>query len=320
MVLNIPDDTPSDPRAFLPYIEFYITNVCNLACDDCNRFNNHDFRGHYLWSDYADQHELWSRHVRFQKIAIMGGEPLLNPSCCDWVDGINQLWGRRVQIMTNGTRLNNTPDLYNRLVQFREEGDFYRGNWLGVSIHNVHDTERYFDEIRQFLQGTVTYHHRDDADNVDQRQTWGAAHAFVDSNGMRVHVWDYTSFYPAAVSRDQANQFRVHNSDPDLAHEHCGFRMFKCHHFMAGSIYKCAPVALFPEFDRQHKFDLDPEDRELMHGYPALTVDRAAEAEEFFQQIDQVIPQCKFCPDHNRSVNDRVIFSRVKSREKGVFK
>jgi len=320
MTYNIPDDEPHDPRAFLPYMEFYITNVCNLACDDCNRFNNHEFRGHYLWNDYAETYRKWSEHVRFQKIAIMGGEPLLNPSVCDWVDGINRLWNRRVQIMSNGTRLNQVPGLYERLVKFREENDFYRPNWIGVSIHNHNDTERYFDEIRQFLQGPVTYYHRDDADNQNSCHTWGAAHAFVDSNGMRVHVWDYTSFYPAAVSRNQANQFRVHNTDPELAHQHCGFVKFKCHHFMAGKIYKCAPVALFPEFDCQHGFDISADDRELMHSYPALTLDRAAEANNFFQNIDQVIPQCKFCPDHNQTVNNKIIFSRVKSREQGVFK
>jgi hypothetical protein len=320
MSQNVVDDFPNDVRAYLPYMEFYITNVCNLACDDCNRFNNHDFRGHYLWRDYLQIYHEWSQHVRFQKIVIMGGEPLLNPTVCDWVDGINSLWNRRVQIMTNGTRLNATPDLYNRLVNFREDRDFYRGNWIGVSIHNHNDTQRYFDEIRQFLQGTVTYHHQDDADNIDQRNTWGAAHAFVDSNGMRVHVWDYTSFYPAAVSRNQINGWQVHDNDPDSAHQHCGFRQFKCHHFMAGKIYKCAPVALFPEFDRQHQFDITAQDRELMHSYAALTIDRAAQAQEFFNQIDQVIPQCKFCPDHNKTTNNRMIFSRSKNRAQGVFK
>jgi hypothetical protein len=320
MSYTIVDDYPDDPRAFLPYVEFYITNVCNLACDDCNRFNNHDFRGHYLWQDYVDQHEIWSRHVRFQKIAIMGGEPLLNPSVCDWVDGINRLWNRRVQIMTNGTRLNKTPGLYDRLVRFREEGDFYRGNWLGVSIHNAHDTERYFDEIRQFLQGSVTYYHRDHAENVDNRYTWGATHAFSDSNGMHVHVWDYTSFYPAAVQRDRVKQFVVSNSDPDLTHQQCGFRLFKCHHFMAGKIYKCPPVALFPEFDRQHGFDISPQDRELMHSYPALTVDQAERAQDFFNNIDTVIPQCKFCPVHGQATVNRVLFARAKNRQQGVFR
>lgn len=320
MTYDITDHTPDDPRAYLPYVEFYITNVCNLACDNCNRFNNHDFAGHYLWSDYAHIYKEWSRHMRFQKVAIMGGEPLLNPSVCDYVEGINRLWDQRVQIMTNGTRLNRVPGLYERMIRYRQDGDFYRANWIGVSIHNSDDTDRYFDEIHKFLQGPVTYHHRDDPDNIDNCFTWGATHAFSDDNGMHVHVWDYTSFYPAAVSRDHLGRFQVENNDPDLAHEQCGFRRFHCHHFMAGKIYKCAPVALFPEFDRQHEFDISDQDRELMHSYEPLTIDRAVQAHDFFDRIGNVIPQCKFCPI-GRAGHNKIIFSRLKNRKLGgVFK
>ena len=320
MAYNIIDDDATDPRAYLPYVEFYVTNVCNLACDDCNRFNNHDFRGHYLWQDYEHVYRAWSQHIRFQKVAIMGGEPLLNPTVCDYVDGINELWNQRVQIMTNGTRLNQVPGLYERMVRYRQDGDFHRANWIGVSIHNENDTERYFDEIHQFLQGPVTYYHRDDPANVDNCHTWGATHAFSDSNGMHVHVWDYTSFYPAAVVRNSAGRFGLYDSDPELAHEQCGFRMFKCHHFMAGKIYKCPPVALFPEFYRQHEFDISPQDREILHGYAALTLERASEARDFFANIDQVIPQCKFCPVHGHTGVNKMLFSRAKNRQQGVFK
>ena len=38
----------------LNYAEFYITNVCNLNCTECNRFNNYHFSGHQRWDDYSD--------------------------------------------------------------------------------------------------------------------------------------------------------------------------------------------------------------------------------------------------------------------------
>ena len=49
---HFPDDHPDDPRTFIPNIEFYITNVCNIACPQCNRFNNWNFKGHQIWKDY----------------------------------------------------------------------------------------------------------------------------------------------------------------------------------------------------------------------------------------------------------------------------
>jgi MoaA/NifB/PqqE/SkfB family radical SAM enzyme len=63
----------------------------------------------------------------------MGGEPLLNPTVCDYVDGINELWNQRVQIMTNGTRPNRVPGLYERMVRYRQDGDFYRANWYSLA-------------------------------------------------------------------------------------------------------------------------------------------------------------------------------------------
>ena len=65
--------------------EFYITNVCNLTCSNCNRFNNYNFRGWQRWSDYANEYSIWANKVRLQRITILGGEPLLNPTILDWI-------------------------------------------------------------------------------------------------------------------------------------------------------------------------------------------------------------------------------------------
>ena len=63
----------------LPRVEFYITNVCNLNCDNCNRFNNFAFSGHYRWADYESSFKEWSKIIDFPEIAIIGGEPFANP-------------------------------------------------------------------------------------------------------------------------------------------------------------------------------------------------------------------------------------------------
>ena len=318
---SIPDEDPADPRIFVPNIEFYITNVCNLTCRDCNRFNNYDFRGWQSWADHADLYEIWAQHIRLQRITIMGGEPLLNPTLPDWVEGINRLWGRRVQILTNGTRLNQVPGLYDRLVAFCEEGDFYRKNWIGVSIHNPEYREKYFDEIRKFLKGTITYHHADDLDNHNNCHTWGATHAFVDANGMRVHVWEYTSFYPSAVHANAQGHLTLYNNDPEQAHKGCGFAMFKCYHFIRAKIYKCGPVALLPEFDQQHHLDITDSDRLILNSYKPLTVDTVADhGKQFFDRIDLPISQCKFCPVFTtHDVNQDLFARNKKPHSQGPF-
>lgn len=292
---HIVDDDPNDPRLFLPNVEFYITNVCNLTCTNCNRFNDYNFKGWQRWSDYESLYEQWSKKIRLQRVTVLGGEPLLNPTVLDWVEGINRLWDKPVNLLTNGTRLNHVPDLYDRVIRFTAPN--MARNWIGVSLHNLNDRERCFDEIRKFLKGDIKYVHRDDPENKNNAHTFGGTHAFLDSNQMRVCVWEYNDFYTSAITRDKFGQLTLHNSDPAQAHKGCGFAMFDCLHFVRGKLYKCGPVALFPEFDQQHPLAISTEDRALINSYRPLTVDTVDTEGYDFIYDKNPMPQCKFCPE-----------------------
>jgi organic radical activating enzyme len=298
MAFDIPDDDPEDSRVRIANVEFYITNVCNLTCSNCNRFNNYNFSGWQRWSDYEPMYTEWAQHVRLQRVAILGGEPLLNPTICDWIDGINGLWSKPVNLLTNGTRLNHVNGLYDAINVNPDKKHPHAKNWIGVSLHNVNDRERCFDEIRKFLRGNINYYHKSHPQNINNALTFGGDHAFVDSNGVKVCVWEYSKFYSAGIQRNLSGNYILYNSDPVQAHNICGFAMYKCYHFIRGALYKCGPVALFPEFDQQHTFDISESDRELLNSYrPLQASEFPTRGKEFLAHIDDVIPQCKFCPD-----------------------
>ena len=310
---KIVDDHPEDPRSLVSNIEFYITNVCNLNCVNCNRFNNHDFSGYQKWSDYKEIYAQWSRHIRLQRVTLLGGEPLLNPTILDWIDGVNEVWNKPVQILTNGTRLNRVAGLYDRVVKRLDPANPGIKNWLGVSLHNQHDRERCFDEVKKFLHGDIKYYHHTDPLNFDNSMTFGATHAFVDSNNVRIPIWEYDSFYRAAVHLNHSGKFTLYNNDPVQAHGTCGFAMFKCYHFIRGALYKCGPVALFPEFDAQHHLDITDQDRQLLNSYTPLQVHEFADrGSKFLGELDQAIPQCKFCPVSIQGEENSVVFATLK--------
>jgi len=289
---HFPDEHPDDPRTYVPNIEFYITNVCNLACPQCNRFNDHDFTGWQRWSDYETQYTEWSKKIRLQRVTILGGEPLLNPSICDWVKGLNRLWNKRVQILTNGTRLNQVPGLYDAIASHQPVND--GKNWIGISVHNATDLDLHFDEVKKFLSGKVEFFDG----KTNPTRTWNANYAFVDSNDIQINLYLQDDFYPSSIQKNNLNQFTLHQSDPTTAHNICGFVNFQCYHFIRAKLYKCGPVALFPEFDQQHHLNISAEDRELLNSYNPLTVDEFDNrGQQFIDDIDNVIPQCKFCPD-----------------------
>ena len=294
---HFPDEHPNDPRIYVPNIEFYITNVCNLTCPQCNRFNDHNFTGGQDWKDYEEVYTAWSKKIRLQKITILGGEPLLNPSITDWIRGIGRLWNKRVNLLTNGTRLNHVPGLYDAMMSYRKDG----GHWIGISVHNVNDLELYFTEVKKFLSGPLEFFQG--KENV---QTWGADYAFEDKNQIRVNLYIQDSFYKSAVQKNNLGKFTLYQSDPVEAHNSCGFAQYQCYHFIRGKLYKCGPVGLFPEFDQQHHFDITDQDRILLNSYQPLTIDEFdARGQQFIDDIDEVIPQCKFCPS-SRGENQEI--------------
>jgi len=87
-----------------PVVEFYITNVCNLSCRGCNRFNDLNFKGHQRWADHALAYESWAKRLDLPRITIIGGEPTLNPDLELWAMNLRRLWPEAViMIQTNGT-------------------------------------------------------------------------------------------------------------------------------------------------------------------------------------------------------------------------
>lgn len=270
-------------------VDFYITNVCNLTCENCNRFNNYKFTGWQRWSDYATVYQEWSKRVKLTAITIMGGEPFLNPTLTDWVQGLNQTFGVSVQILTNGTRLRQLPELYPLLQYTDDQGAM---NSIGVSLHNPEEYDTLKQDIYDFLQGPITEIPITDS---GEWNSW----SFVDVNGVTIRVFLKDEFGPSALRINYRKQLTVYRNDPVLAHQACGFVRWKSYHFIKGKLYKCAPVALLPEFDQQYPLPLSPTEREILNSYNALSIENYDEyADQFWETLDDPIPQCQFCPIH----------------------
>jgi hypothetical protein len=270
------------PKLRIPYAEFYIINVCNLACSGCNRFNDYNFTGYQRWSDYADVYQQWAQEVDIGSIGILGGEPLLNPTFLEWVQGINQLWPRKkIRIISNGFRLDRHADLYPVLEQ-------HRNIELWVGIHNKQHKSEIIQKVKDFSQAphTVIFN----TDNPYQQYM-----TITDARGVRIKIEYNWWFHQGAIIK-QNGVLTLHQSDVATAHDIC--HMKTCHHFIRGELYKCGVAAVLPEFDQQHSLALSAEDRELMLSYrPLCITDDATIKQQFVSNLDRPIDQCKFCPE-----------------------
>jgi organic radical activating enzyme len=284
-------------------VEFYITNVCNLTCQGCNRFNNYKFSGFQKWTDLESVYTKWAEQLRLTGIGILGGEPLLNPEYMLWLQGLRNLWpNSTITTTTNGYRLNQVKGLYDYMLAHKTN------TFLSVGIHNKKSKSLIMDNIEKFLTGPIHY-------EFDSKNQYRVHMILTDANGVQLKVEHNWWFHQGALVKDsETGKFSLHQSDPAKAHDICHSKY--CHHFMDGKLYKCGAVALFPEFDTQHNLQLTAEDRELMNSYSPLTAADSIETKrEFIKNLPNSIPQCKFCPEqyHGDQIfaeEKRVVFKR----------
>ena len=316
----------------IDFVEFYITNVCNLNCTQCNRFNNFAFRGHSRWADHSDTYQEWANRVNPASISILGGEPLGNPDFLNWMHGIANLWpSAQICITSNGTQLDRWPTLYNELCR-------YNGRvHLLISEHTPENWENNLHKIKTFLQGDLNFEEHANwkkSYNAIKDQTWpdcdvpddfyklpssiqqecrdvfGIApeyaafsvqipgrHFFKDSNGVTVLLEPAWEFKPNALIHNN-DQIELYNSDPEQAIKVCSMK--KCPQFSKGKLYKCPPVTVLAEFTQQFSINVCESDQLLINAYePAMHNWPDEKLKKFLDDLkdEKTIPQCKFCPE-----------------------
>ena len=286
-------------------VEFYITNVCNLTCTGCNRFNNYKFTGQQRWADYKEIYSQWAKEITPLNLAILGGEPTLNPDFMDWFQGLRKLWPQPMLVaVTNGYRINKVNGLYDFLLANRFN------THLSVGIHNEDHKDFIMQNIEEFLVGPIKY------ELVDTDPYHQYMYA-TDANKVKLKIEYNWWFHQGALVKlsDDPETFTLHQSNVDQAHEICHSKY--CHHMMDGKLYKCGAVALFPEFANQHNVQLSDEDRELMLSYAPLTIDASYEEKKMFlENLPNAIPQCKFCPEEYHGEQIYAVEKKVKFHKK----
>lgn len=332
------------PDIKLPHldrVEFYITNVCNLNCDDCNRLNNFYFSGHQYWKDFESVYEQWSQKISLKTITVLGGEPMLNPSLPDWLYGLRKLWPTSdIELLTNGTRIQYWPNLYKILLENKIE--------LGVTVHNRSMARSLINDMENLLQhpikktSTANFNIWVNEYNKIKDPSWPSCSSiedfdtlpksiqdecrdvhkidpetfkfemgkilYQDANGVKAWVGYTDDFWSAPLKFIEPGSFRVYNSDPEKAHQVCNSKY--CHHFIRGKLYKCHHVALLPEFMEQFEVDISPEDQQLLEAYVPLTVDQSLDnMHKFIDDLVDSIPQCKLCPS---SIDSHPVFATTK--------
>lgn len=321
----------------IPGLSFHITNRCNLNCDGCYTLSNFGLDGHQHWHDYKDIISQWGNKLELSSWSIYGGEPTLNPTLLDWIDGLMSVWPNASGIiLTNGYILKSSnKTLYHYLAKFNGKVK------LKISLHNVNLLDEFIGHAHNWLEGPVTVSRHPELETLlNSELNWKLTYdkirdaswpdcnswkdfynlpkniqtecqevfnltpetfadqlqgyTFVDSNNIKIEM-DRIYFHSMGtlIPQNDFKTFKLHNSDPVKAHDICGNKF--CSEMFKGKLYKCNTVAHFSDFEKQFYVDLDESDRELLHSGRGYGPD---ELEQFFDDLDKPMPQCKFCPEN----------------------
>jgi hypothetical protein len=212
----------------------------------------------------------------------------MNPTILDWISGTHKIWPDCWhQVLTNGSYLDRVDGLMETCIQYP--------TWIGISKHRDDNLQELESKIEKYL-GSIA------VKNYSPEGKAGAAggHYYYKNNqGAEIYMWDQFYFSQSALLTSPDGRYTLHNSNPEIAHSICPIAQHKSYHFIRGKLYKCGPVALFPELDEQFNLDITDSDRTLINSYSPLSVDEfETRGGEFMNTIDSIIPQCKFCPDN----------------------
>lgn len=300
---NIPQfvlDELSKNYAFnltIDYIEFYITNVCDLACSDCRSFNNFNFTGHYEFD--FESYQPWAKLLNLEWFTILGGEPLLHPNFADWVKGLRTLWPNAwAKIDSNGTYITKVKNLHQLLVDNKY--------FLCINLHDQDHQNKILEDINS------AFGECEKIDNTDSRIHFNSQFEF-DEEGVKGHQIKYGKWLiskmglpinlrPASnftnmpsgytnwnlLASGNPTKDSIYRGDPKKSHDHCLSR--DCHVMLDAKIYKCSTVATMSNFLKQKNIEWPDE---LVHQYQPITVETYSEATA--ANLKGPIDQCTFC-------------------------
>lgn len=294
-----------NPPIAISEANFYITNFCNLSCDNCITFSNLNFIGHYEWSDYESKNKLWPIYITPRKVTLIGGEPFTNPDILNWVYGIRSLWPDHdnMSVTTNGTFFNKKR--YREIAKHIIKSKIR----LEVSVHSAKDYDRILNDLLSILKEVgIEYRCIDITVDMNDRE-YDLAEGMTQedlekSNDEKKFVHKYEGHTLFTISKKyifQSNtitfidkkNIKMNQNDPITSHSKCCLIDF--HFIYKGDLYKCHVPSVGQDFMNQ--FVLEERSAELIKKYkPCDPTDDPGNIMNFLKNILNPIEQCSLCP------------------------
>lgn len=241
-------------------VELHLAHGCNLACESCSHYSNHQHAGLLSVGTARDWMGPWQRRLKPAQVSLLGGEPCLNPHLPQHVWLAREMFpSSRLLLVTNGFLLERHPRLP---VALRGTSAV-----LHISVH--HAGEEYQTRLAPVRRLVADWVLR-----------WNINVAWRPS----ASAW--TRRY-----RGYGSQSRPYDDgDPDRSWQNCPSKW--CLQLHEGRLWKCPAIAYLEMQDR--RYSLSDEWAPYLRYEPLAPDCTDAELREFVNR--RVEPVCAMCP------------------------
>jgi organic radical activating enzyme len=265
---GLPPAQPRPKHRHIKHLELHVTHACNLACESCSHYSNHNHRGHMNLSDADRWMGDWSSRAFVEEFHLLGGEPTIHPELTHFIRIVRRHWPETIiRIRTNGFFLHRHPDLPELLATDKRA-------IVSLAVH--HDSAEY----RERLQATF--------DLIERWQKDFAIKVEVDQS-----FKNWTQRYKGFGADMQP----FDDGAPRASWEICPAR--ECMQLFEGKIWKCGPLAYLAM--QNAKYGLSSK-WDFYLGYKPLEPSCSdSEFDAFLAREDE--PYCGMCSSRRRPLD-----------------
>jgi hypothetical protein len=271
---------PQPARRAVERLELHVTHACNLTCDSCSHYSNHNHHGQLTLAEADRWMGLWSPRLAVSEFHLLGGEPTIHPDLPGFVTLARRHWPDAfIRIRTNGFFLHRHPGLPALLAADGRAA-------ISVAVH--HDSAEYREHLQPIFD-LIGRWQRDFAVQIDVDQSF--------ANWTQRYRGFGATMEPFA------------DAAPRASWEICPARF--CKQLFEGKIYKCAPLAYLQmqkaKYDLSWKWD-------FYLGYQGLEPSCSdRELDAFIAKEEE--PYCAMCSARRRPLDLTI---PIRSRQKSM--